>query len=100
MSLITHYLPSIARARQGLLPGQLTDNPDYRRQALAGHVAGRVAVRAPRPGRLKEAGDHADGLSARAGAQPAVPRLADRQYVQLGAASLHPRQPVIAGERQ
>jgi len=89
-----------ARAREGLLPGQLPDNPDHRWQAVAGHVAGRLAVRAPRPGRIPEAGDHADRMSARTGPQPAVPRLADRQHVQLGAASLHPRQPVIAGERQ
>lgn len=78
--------PLPAGAREGVLPGQLADDPDHGRETVAGHVAGRVAVRAPRPRGQSEAGDHALGVSARLGAQPFVARIANRFHVQLGTA--------------
>lgn len=80
-----------AGPRQSLLSRQLADRADKRGQTLAGHMAGRVAVRASRPRRLAQIGHHTVRLSARLGAQPSVAGVANRFDVQLGAASLRPR---------
>ena len=52
--MIQCLLSFAARARQGLLPGLQPDGAGVGRQAEPGDVAGRVAVRAPRPGRVEK----------------------------------------------
>lgn len=97
LTAVSRSLP--AGAREGLLPGQLADDPDHGRQAVAGHVAGRVAVRAPRPRGQPEASDHAVGVSARFRPQSPVARVPDRVHLQLGTAPLRPGQSLGAAVR-
>lgn len=76
--------PSTAGAREGVLPGEFADNSDNGWQAIAGYVAGRVAVRAQGPCRQSEASYHVVGLSTRLHPESPVARLTDRLDIQLG----------------
>lgn len=78
------FLVNTAGPREGVLPGQFADNSDNGWQAVAGYVAGRVAVRAQGPCRQPEASDHVVGLSTRFRPESPVARLTDSLHVQLG----------------
>lgn len=75
-----------ARPREGLLPRLVALHTDNRGQTEPGQVAGRVAVRAPRPCRIPEAADHAERMSARRHLHAPFARQSHGKYEQLGKA--------------
>lgn len=76
----------LACARESLLPRQLADDTHNGREALAGHVAGRVAVRAPRPRGEPQTSYHLVRMSTGLDAEPPVAGVTNRFHVQLGTA--------------
>lgn len=67
-----------------MLPRLVADDPYHGGQAEPGHLAGCVAVRAPRPRRLAQAAHHAERLPARLLVHAFIARQPDGQHEQLG----------------
>lgn len=83
-SMIDNLGTVTASTRESVLPGLVPNHPHNRGQAEPGHVAGRMALRAPGPRRLSKAADHSERLPSGRHLHPTVPREPHGQHEQLG----------------
>lgn len=67
-----------------MFPWIILNDPNNRRQAESGYMAGRLALRTPGPRRLSKVADNSERLPSRRHLHPTVPREPHGKHEQLG----------------